>query len=156
VDVAKYKKVSHLGALEGEDRHARPPHVAAARWHSKQFLAMKTVEPHLAADAIAFLDHRQNVCCVLAERFCYEVGPLCCQGFGSRPRILPARTSLSRVARVPDLVDPEGWRKADRSNLFGLRFHDIRADVDGCITVEQMPSRARETKSGIVSVLCSR
>jgi hypothetical protein len=73
VDVAEYKKVSHLGALEGEDRHTRPPPVAAARWHSKQFLAMKTVEPHLAADAIAFLDHRQNVCRVLAERFCYEV-----------------------------------------------------------------------------------
>ena len=50
-----------------------PPHVAAARRHSKQFLAMKTVEPHLAADAIAFLDHRQNVRCVLAERLCYEV-----------------------------------------------------------------------------------
>ena len=48
-------------------------HVAAARRHSKQFLVMKTVEPHLAADAIAFLDHRQNVCCVLAERLCYEI-----------------------------------------------------------------------------------
>ena len=28
---------------------------------------------HFAADAIAFLDHRQNVRCILAERFCYEV-----------------------------------------------------------------------------------
>jgi hypothetical protein len=73
VDVAEDKKVSHLGTLVGEDRHSRPPHVAAARRHSKQFLAMKTVEPHLAADAIAFLDHRQNVRCVLAERLCYEV-----------------------------------------------------------------------------------
>jgi len=73
MDVAEYKKVSYLGACESEDRHARPPYVAAAGWHSKQFLAMKTVEPHLAADAIAFLDHRQNVCCVLAEGFCYEV-----------------------------------------------------------------------------------
>lgn len=34
---------------------------------------MKTVESHLAADVIAFLDHRQNVRCVLAERLCYEV-----------------------------------------------------------------------------------
>jgi hypothetical protein len=73
VYVAEYKKVSYLGAFEGEDRHARPPHVAVARWHSKQFLAMNTVEPHLARDAIAFLYHRQNVRCVLAERFCYEV-----------------------------------------------------------------------------------
>jgi len=39
----------------------------------EQFLAMKTVEAHFAADAIAFLDHRQNVRCILAERFCYEV-----------------------------------------------------------------------------------
>jgi hypothetical protein len=39
----------------------------------EQFLTMKTVETHLAADAIAFLDHRQNVRCILAERFCYEV-----------------------------------------------------------------------------------
>jgi hypothetical protein len=53
----------------------------------------------------------------------------------------------------PSPRDPEGRRKADRSNLFGLRFHDIRADVDGCITVEQMRSRTRGTKSGIVSVL---
>jgi hypothetical protein len=73
VDVAEYEKVSYLGALEGEDRHADPPHMAATRRHSKQFLAMKTVEPHLAADAIAFLDHRQNVRCVFAERLCYEV-----------------------------------------------------------------------------------
>jgi hypothetical protein len=34
---------------------------------------MKTVEPHLAADAIACLDHRQNVRCVLAECFRHEV-----------------------------------------------------------------------------------
>jgi len=73
MDVAEHKKVSYLGALEGEDRHARPPHVPTAGWHSKQFLAMKTVESHFAADAIAFLDHRQNVCRVLAERFCHEV-----------------------------------------------------------------------------------
>ena len=39
----------------------------------EQFLAMKTVETHFATDAIAFLDHRQNVRCILAERFCYEV-----------------------------------------------------------------------------------
>ena len=71
--IAEYKKVSNLGAFEGEDRHARPPHVAAARWHAEQFLAMKTVEPHLAGDAIAFLYHRQNIRCVLAERFSYEV-----------------------------------------------------------------------------------
>jgi hypothetical protein len=58
VDVAEYKKVSHLGTLEGEDGHARPPDVAAGGRHSKQFLAMKTVESHLAADVIAFLDHR--------------------------------------------------------------------------------------------------
>jgi hypothetical protein len=73
VDVAEYKKVSHLGTLEGEDGHARPPDVAAARRHYKQFLAMRTVESHLAADVIAFLDHRQNVRCVLAKRSCYEV-----------------------------------------------------------------------------------
>jgi len=73
MDVAEHKKVSYLGALEGEDRHARPPHVPTAGWHSKQFLAMKTVEPHLAADAIAFLYHPQNVSCVLAEHFRYEV-----------------------------------------------------------------------------------
>ena len=53
VDVAEYKKVAYPGALEGEDRHAGPPHVAAARRHSKQFLANKIVEPHLAADAIS-------------------------------------------------------------------------------------------------------
>ena len=28
VDVAEYKKVSHLGTLKGEDGHARPPDVA--------------------------------------------------------------------------------------------------------------------------------
>jgi hypothetical protein len=31
------------------------------------------LETHFAADAIAFLDHRQNVRCILAERFCFEV-----------------------------------------------------------------------------------
>ena len=34
---------------------------------------MNTMESHLATDAMAFLDHRQNVRCVLAERPCYEV-----------------------------------------------------------------------------------
>jgi hypothetical protein len=40
VDVAEYKKVSYLGTVEGEDRHTPPPHVAAARRHSKQFLPL--------------------------------------------------------------------------------------------------------------------
>ena len=65
----------------------------------------------------------------------------------------PSKDIVVASGPGPSPRDPEGRRKADRSNLFGLRFHDIRADVDGCITVEQMRSRTRERKSEIVSVL---
>jgi len=34
---------------------------------------METVEPHLASNAVAFLDHRQDVGGVLAERAGYPV-----------------------------------------------------------------------------------
>jgi hypothetical protein len=73
VDVAKHKKVPYLGTFEGEDRHAGPPNVPAAGGHFKQFLSVKTVKPHLSADAIAFLNHREDVRRVLAERPCDEI-----------------------------------------------------------------------------------
>ena len=68
MDVTKHEQVADLGALEGEDWHARPPNMPTARRHTEQFLAMEAVEPHLAADTIAFLDQDQDVSGVLAER----------------------------------------------------------------------------------------
>src|SRR5438105_13977201 len=67
VDVAEHEQIAHFGALEGEDRHAGPPNMPTTWWHVEQFLAMEAVESHLAADTVAFLDHRQDVGGVLAE-----------------------------------------------------------------------------------------
>jgi len=68
VDVTKHEQVADLGALEGEDWHVRPSNMPTAGRHTEQFLAMEAVEPHLAADTIAFLDQEQDVSGVLAER----------------------------------------------------------------------------------------
>ena len=34
---------------------------------------METVKPHLAADAIAFLDHQEDIRCVLSERSGHKI-----------------------------------------------------------------------------------
>jgi len=36
VDVTKHEQVADLGALEGEDWHARPPNMPTARRHTEQ------------------------------------------------------------------------------------------------------------------------
>ena len=65
MDVTKHEQVADLDALEGEDWHARPPNMPTARRHTEQFLAMKAVEPHLAADTIA----RQSATLICATRY---------------------------------------------------------------------------------------
>ena len=73
IGVAQYEQVAYFGSLECEDRHARPQNMLPAGRHAEQFLAMEAVESHLAVDAVAFLEHHQDVGGVLAERAGYPV-----------------------------------------------------------------------------------
>jgi len=38
VDVTKHEQVADLGALEGEDWHARPPNMPTARRHTNKYV----------------------------------------------------------------------------------------------------------------------
>lgn len=73
MDIAEHEQVANLGAFEREDRHACPPHMFAARRHPEHLFTVNAVEPHLAADAIPFLDHRNDVGGVVAEHTGYPV-----------------------------------------------------------------------------------
>src|SRR6476646_9032821 len=60
VNIAEDVQVAHLRPIECENRHADPPHVAATRFNTKDFLLVIAVKAHFSADPVAFFDHREN------------------------------------------------------------------------------------------------
>jgi len=67
MNIAKNVEIANLGAIECKDRHPSPPYVTAAWGYAKYLLTMKPMETHLPANAVAFLDQREDVGGVLAE-----------------------------------------------------------------------------------------
>ena len=55
VNIAEDVEVAHLRPIECENRHADPPHVAAARFNTKDFLLVIAVKARFSADPGAFI-----------------------------------------------------------------------------------------------------